>query len=422
MDWNSLYVVYAVTLVAEAARGLMLPSTWPYYHSLGGTKASLGVFVASFSLGRMFSTIPLGYLSDNFSIGFVLIVASLFQIVGHLAYAVAPSVPIVFIARTVVGFGSATMSVCRAHLTRAIPPSMRTHHFAYLSGLQFIGFAVLPGLGGIIALLPNVNLFSVFALNGFTYPAYMLMIANIICVALISWYYVDPPRAIPRLPSRRSMSIQRLNAAGADHHLQPLGPDTFALTVCLLLNLVFRGVIAEFETVTIPFMMEQFDVSFRTGSYFLSAVGFIGLLVYLSFKPISKRFSDRLLVLAGLLCVILGCAPLAAYPLVSHMPLVIYVLCLGLTWSLAFPIGQTAVLALFSKVLYGLPAGGLLGIFSASGSIARLCMAILASQIWNQFGREAVYLVIVAYVLVSVILVGASYNRLKPRLYPNVPR
>lgn len=416
IDWISLYVVYMVTLVAESARGLMLPSTWPYYHSLGGQKSSLGIFVASFSLGRMFSTIPLGYLSDNFSISFVLTVASIFQIFGHFVYAIAPSLSVLFISRVVVGFGSATMSVCRAHLTRSIPHNVRTHHFAYLSGLQFIGFAVMPGVGGLMALLPNSKIFSYFAFNGFTYPAYALVLANAVCIFLIHQFYLDPPRAQPRFPSRRSASIARINAANSDGAAESPSPDTFALVVCLLLNIVFRGVIAEFETVTVPFMMEQFKVTFGTGSFFLSAVGFIGLILYLSFKALSQRFSDRFLVLLGLVFMILGCLPLAIRFVSLHLPLAIYVLCLGLTWSVAYPIGQTAILALFSKILYGLPAGGLLGIFSASGSIARLCMAVLAGQLWNLFGRESVFAVILAYVSISLVLLGVSYNRLKPRV------
>lgn len=411
IDYLSLYVIYFVTLTAEAARGLLLPSTWPYFHSLGGLKASLGVFVATFSLGRMFSSIPLGFLSDNFSIRIVLIVASIFQIVGHIIYALAPSLPILFASRLIVGFGSSTMAVCRAHLTRAVPARHRTHHFAYLSGLQFIGFAVLPGFGGLMAKIPTFSFSAVLKFNAYTYPAYFLAVANILCIIAVQMFYLDPLPTRPRNPNIRSASLQRLNTIDMENH----SPDTFAIVVCLILNIVFRGVIAEFETISIPFMMEQYGISFSVGSYYLSAVGFLGLIVYLSFKPISYRFSDRLLIFAGLSFIVLGCLPLSLPYIASRLPLFVYVLFLGLTWSIAYPIGQTAVLSLFSKILYGLPAGGLLGVFSASGSVARLFMAILASEIWNRAGKGAVFSVIVAYVLVAIGLATISYTRLKPR-------
>lgn len=454
IDWVSLYVVYIVTLVAEAARGLVLPSTWPYYASLGGTKSTIGSFVASFSLGRMISTIPLGYLSDNASVGLVLMISSVIQVFGHLIYGVAPSLSVLYISRIIVGFGSATMSVCRAHLTRAIPANLRTHHFAYLSALQFIGFAVLPGLGGILALLPELKPFSFLQFNGFTYPAFVLVIANIIAIFLVHEFYIDPPQVQPRSLSRASSrppsrvpSSQRVNEVVSRHgvsqsvdngilsHLTrdsangqtgdrvtyefqlpevALSTDTVALITCLLVNVAFRGVIAELETVSVPFLMEQYGLDYGTSSFYLSVIGFAGLVVYVSFKPIAERFSDRLLVVTGLVFVLASALPLSIPWLSSHMYVVVYVLFLGLTWSIAYPVGQTAVLALFSKILAGLPAGGFLGIFSASGSIARLVMAVFAGKMWNDFGRESVFFGILVYTLATLLLTTWFYKRLVP--------
>lgn len=452
IDWVSLYVIYVIVLVSEAARGLLLPSTWPYYQSLGGTKLTVGSFVASFSLGRMISTVPLGCISDNTSVGLTLAIASVVQVIGHFLYAVAPSLSFLYFSRIIVGLGSATMSVCRAHLARAVPAHMRTHHFAYLSALQFIGFAVLPGLGGILALLPEVKSVPFLPINGFTYPAYVLVFANIVCVFLIRKFYNDPPQThprsltrasaqqLPRVPfhvqingtsferhSRQPFDYERLRGSADPTAIDLMGesesrggvnefssPDVIALIVCLLVNMVFRGTIAEIETVSVPFLMEQYGVSYGTGSFFLSITGSFGLIVYISFKSISKRYSDRTLVIIGLSCILTGSLPLSIRQLSMHMHVAIYVFCLGLTWSLAFPIGQTAVLSLFSKIISGLPAGGFLGLFSASGSIARLTMAVIAGKLWSDFKRESVYFGILVHVSVTVIIVAMFYRRLVP--------
>lgn len=383
----------------------MLPSTWPYFQSLGGAKSTLGVFVASFSMGRMATTIPLGYLSDKYPTSIVLIFASLIQVLGHFVYALAPSLSVLYLSRIIVGFGSATMSVCRAHLTRAVPSSLRTHHFAYLSALQFIGFAVLPGAGGLLALLPEQRPWPWLSFDGFTYPAYVLVFCNILSVLLIHSLYFNPPESATR---------SRVPTASATHQPLQHGPDVLALVVCLLVNVVFRGVVAEFETVSTPFLMEQFGMTYGGASFRISLIGVFGLFVYLGFKPIAKRFSDRSLVFFGLLIVIVGCLPLSVPPLAEHMPLVMYVGCIGLTWSIAYPIGQTAVLALFSKVLAGLPAGGFLGIFSATGSVARVAFAMLAGVAWSHFGRESVFALIITYIALAGGLVLATFRRLVP--------
>lgn len=405
VDWVSLAVIYWITLVSEASRGLMLPSTWPYFYSLGGSKQMLGVFVASFSMGRMATTIPLGYLSDKYPTSIVLSAASLIQIFGHLLYAVAPSLPVLFIARIIVGFGSATMSVCRAHVTRAIHSNIRTHHFAYLSATQFVGFAVLPGVGGLLALLPEYLPLPFLPLNGYTYPAYVLVFANFLGILLIHSFYFNPP------PTRNANNIQ-FHSSQSDS--SPFRPDTVALVVCLLVNVAFRGVVAEFETVSTPFLMEQYHISYGAASMYISVIGLFGLVVYLSFKPLAKRVSDRNLVVCGLLLVLVGCAPLSFVTLTTAMQISAYVFFLGFTWSVAYPIGQTAILALFSKVLASLPAGRFLGLFSATGSISRVLLAMLASLMWSELGRESVFAGILVYVSLATILVLVTYKRLIP--------
>lgn len=429
VDWISIAVVYWITLVSEASRGLMLPSTWPYLQSLGGTKAQLGLVVASFSMGRMATTIPLGYLSDKYSTSTVLTGASAIQVIGHLVYAVAPTVPILVASRIIVGFGSATMSVCRAHITRAVPSGLRTHHFAYLSALQFIGFAVLPGAGGLLAMIPESSLMPGVNLNGFTYPAYVLVFCNILAAAMIYMMYFDPPPATqptrtqppPQPPQQQTTSAQAVSTTSLPQPVPPapatepsLSPDTIALIVCLLVNVTFRGIVAELETVATPFLMEKYTLNYQRASFLISIVGFFGLGVYLGFKPIAKRFSDRDLVITGLVFVLIGSAPLGYAWFTSHMSLSVYVACLGIIWSLAYPIGQTAVMALFSKVLAGLPPGRSLGIFSASGSLARILFALFAGKVWGMFGRDAVFATVLGYVSLAILMTLLTYRRLAP--------
>lgn len=412
-DWQSLLVIYILTVVAEAARGLLLPSTWPYFKSLGGSNGMLGVLIASYSFGRMFSTTPLGYLSDHLSSAKVMCGASFLQAFGHLLYAVAPSVPVLYIARAIVGFGSATTSVARAHITKAVPQKHRTHHFAYLSGLQFVGIAVLPVLGGVMSLLPSFSALSV-RMNGYTYPAWLLVFANLGCIDLINRFYKDPPEITPGSPISVTSPASSMDGA----ILHSTSPDIFAIVMCLLINLVFRGVLAELETVTIPFFMEQFQISYGLGSVCLSLIGCLGVCMCFSFKPIASRFSDRSLVAAGLCFIALGCIPLSISFLVDRMNLFTYAIFLAFTWSVAYPLGQTAILSLYSKLLTGLHVGGLIGLFSTSGAVSPLVLSVVASKLWDDYGRESVFMFIIAIVLIAMILMVGSYRRLVPPALP----
>ena len=438
LDWISIGVVYWVILVSEGARGLVLPSTWPYVETLNGTRSQLGVVVAALSIGRICTTIPLGWASDKVSTRTVLLVATIIQVLGHVWYAVAPSVTILIASRIVVGFGSATMSVCRAHIAKAVPPGMRTWHFAYVSALQFIGYAVLPGVGGLLNMLPEKKVMGRIPLNGFTYPAWALVLCNALAYLVIFWMYVDPPAGAGRSGSggrkngenrdkndteNDESGGQKLNDGGSfagsvslllSDEEDGLRPDGFAMFVCLLINVAFRGGVAEIETISTPFLMSIYHMSFSEVSYFLSLLGLIGLAIYMSFKPIARLFSDRNLAVFGLVALIVGCAPLSLSFISNNIPFGAYIFFLGLCWSIAYPVGQTAALSLFSKVLADLPAGGFLGIFSACGSLARVIFAMLAGKVWSEFGRSAVFVSIAAYAGITLIVTMATYRRLIP--------
>lgn len=416
VDMVSLLIIYWITVTSEAARGLFLPSTWPYFASVGGTRALLGVFVGVLSLGRMLTTVPLGYLSDRCSVTQVFHIASILQIVGHLMYIMFPSVWALIVSRFIVGLGSSTISVCRAFVTRSVPPAERTHHFAYLSGLQFIGFAVLPGLGSMLSWLPNASFFGL-ALNGFTYPAIVLAVCCLLQIALVELLYEDPLPMEMQIISTTSTSSARTNRTEENKpntsRNNRNSADLLALSACLVANIVFRGMIAELETVSAPFLMEQYGLSFSAAGAYLTVFGVIGLIVYITFKPLARMWSDRLLIVIGFTIALAGTMPLTLAALSRRLPLVIYAICIGSMWSIAYPLGQTGSLSLFSKVMKGLPPGGLLGIFSATGSAARIGFAIAAGAMWAFFGRESVFMSMVICSGLTVILISTCWDRLR---------
>lgn len=321
-----------------------------------------------------------------------------------------------------------------------------------------MGFAVLPGVGGLLSYLPSNSVF-----NTYTYPAYVLMVFNAIAIGCLYFFYVDPPQQARPRAARRSDSVASLTGGGrasvaatgtsagagapagttgdlaaplvirgatratavdlidsssdeADGSSEGEAPaaDVMALIACLLINVTFRGMVAELETVVTPFLMDNYGASMERASFFVSVLGMSGLVVYFGFKAIAKRYSDRSLVLVGLAFLVAGAVPLSFPAFTSGLPVGAYVALIGLMWSVAYPVGQTAVLSLFSKVLAGLPAGGFLGIFSATGSLARVFFCVLAAATWSAAGRNAVFAGIVVYAAATAGLAILVWRRLVP--------
>lgn len=181
-----------------------------------------------------------------------------------------------------------------------------------------------------------------------------------------------------------------------------------------MINMAFRGIVAELETVTVPLMMEVYHLPFDKASYYITLVGMVGLGVYFCMKLIARRISDRNLVVGGMILVIISCLPLSYARIADKISLPFFVICVIGMWAFAFPIGQTAVLSLFSKVLAGLPAGGFLGLFSSCGAFGRMLFALFAVTMWSNFGRSDMFASMCVYQLLALALTLYMYPRLVP--------
>lgn len=419
IDWTSLTIVYVLTLVSEASRGLLMPTLWPFFRSHGGTQNDLGAFIAAISFGRMLATVPIGLLSDHFSTTIILCLACLTQCFAHLLYACAPSLRILYLARIICGIGSTTTSLGRAHLTYAVPAHVRTQYFGYLSAIQFAGVGLTPVFGGLLAFIPSsTSPFSFAPLNGCTYPAYVLALTNLLCAFLVREYYKEPARTVSTsVENSVSQTIEASTYGSTTPTITKTfssvtKPDFIALVICLLVNLFLKGVTSAFETVIVPFLSERYDLSIGSASSCVSILGFAGVLIYCSMRFLAHRTSDRRLVLRGLIIICVGCLALSIRPATSFMGVPIYIGCIGIAWSVGAPIAQAADLSLFSKLLVGLPVGGFIGIFSTSGALAPLVAAVFATKIWTAFGQEAVFMSLFALVSTSCLLVVLFYRRL----------
>ena len=200
----------------------------------------------------------------------------------------------------VVDFSSATMSVCRAHLTKTVPAGLSTHHFAYTSSIHLVRFAVLPGAGSLLACIPEYRPLPFIPLNSFTYPRLRRGRAQPALGPSAALYPPGPastsPGAAcldilkPGLAVRRattdacaateSQSNQDLTSAVPPPPPAPLRPDLAALIFCLPVEVAFRCVMAQFESNTVPLLTEQHHITYRAASFRIFFIRLAELLIY----------------------------------------------------------------------------------------------------------------------------------------------
>jgi len=186
--WTEIIIVLLALFVAESSRGLVAPSLYLHVEDLGGNKKALGMIVATFSVGRLFGSVFLGWWYNKRGGKEVLIFSLALSAVAHIIYSFAGLTGwwILLISRTAVGFGTGILSVVRAIIAAATTTEQRTRFMAFSSAVQFIGFAVVPGVGAALTYI-DFNI-GPLEIDQFTSAGFLLAIVNLIMmVVIIIW-------------------------------------------------------------------------------------------------------------------------------------------------------------------------------------------------------------------------------------------
>ncbi|CAM9556073.1 unnamed protein product, partial [Ectocarpus sp. 8 AP-2014] len=169
-----------------------------------------------------------------------------------------------------------------------------------------------------------------------------------------------------------------------------------------LLNVSTKGTISCFETIGAAYAILNFSLTNAEAGSIFAACGAIGVVTLLSMRLLCKHFNDIQLVLGGVSLMIVTCAMLALPPTVIGLHG--FIAAVFLVYSIGYPIGHTAVLALFSKVVGAQPQGTLMGWFGSAGAISRASFPVLAGVLCEVFGTSALFLFLVALLSVTFAL------------------
>lgn len=183
-----IWVILLLELVAEASRGMVLPSMSSFITGpMGLSVNDVGTAVALFSAGRFCASLGLGWLSTRAAFRRVMVGALVAGMAGNLLYAItASSTPaLLFLGRLLVGFSSGTLSVSRSALAAASSSETRLRVMAHLGAARFIGYALTPGLAVILqaAGTSTSNPFNLFRL-----PGWILVVADALVVVALFRY------------------------------------------------------------------------------------------------------------------------------------------------------------------------------------------------------------------------------------------
>ncbi|TMW66203.1 hypothetical protein Poli38472_003968 [Pythium oligandrum] len=382
----NMVLINLVEFAAESSRGVVLPTLYLYTKSLGGDLAFMGFLTSVFSVGRLISSTAFGWMCDRYSFKFVYIVSSLICLIGNLAYLladehVADSLTILAVSRFLVGFGAGNRSVCRANVAAMTTVNQRLKYLTILATVVFLGYALTPGLGSLVA--ETDTFFLGIHFNKFTSPGMILVMFNILTIVSMFTIF-DEKIGIQDGPPESPQEQARYNPLNDPTSL----PDrivTIGAVVFIFLNFNARGILSVFETVNIPLFLEvtgsdpASTEAVVTASNFQFYLGLLGLVTYFSIEYFRHRVTDVHWVQAGFFMLTIGNILLVIEP--SSLSFTRLIVAELFVWSIGCPITTAVVVAAFSKLLGGRPQGTLMGLLGSAASVSRILLPLLPAAI-----------------------------------------
>ncbi len=131
--------------------GIVIPLLPLYAQRFGAGAVAVAWLLAVYSLMQFLFAPAWGRLSDRVGRRPVLLVGLFGSAAGYLAFGVAGSLPVLFIARAVSGAAGANVGVAQAYIADVTRPEERAKGMGMIGAAFGLGFIVGPAIGGVLS-------------------------------------------------------------------------------------------------------------------------------------------------------------------------------------------------------------------------------------------------------------------------------
>jgi MFS family permease len=303
-----------------------------------------------------------------------------------LSFTIIPTLGMLFLARIFGGlFTSATLPTSQAYVTDSSSGTNRAQAFGILGAAFGLGFTFGPAIGGLLGIF------------GFGVPA---LFATFLAIFNFIW-------AVKRLPESHTVEKRKSNATRLlllkENVISTLTSNPniiIIITMFSLLTLAFSSM----ESTLIWFGNVRFGMDQVLGGFVLLIVGIVAIITQgFLIRPLSRKYSEPLLGIAGLSILIVGFLGLTL--VYSLFDMVIWVIPVALGAS----IGNPVLSSLLSKEAPSEKSGEVLGLNQGFSSLMRIFGPLLGTfllQVNSSFPYYAGAIILLFCVVLGFILMA----------------
>nr|CAB3263802.1 major facilitator superfamily domain-containing protein 8-like [Phallusia mammillata] len=300
---------------------VILPTLNLYLLSMDAESYYIGLVLSAFSFGGLISAPVYGRITDKTGSSKVTVmISNLFEIGGNILYLLAKNPLMVLLSRFLAGIGSGSGSSIFGMISRSTSKEQRTASFSVLMSLRQFGLLVGPACN-LFLRQANFYIGSVY-INTYNVQGFFMAILWALHVFIMAVGYFELPQSTENMTAETNNFEHGINSGTEDiqsnitvqSNSKPnvviresksfwvlAYKDLFReeVIVCLFINFNLMFVQTGVETLLTPLSLQLFGWKELANSIFFSIAGAIIIVSFITVGLLSKKFSDRLLLLIG---------------------------------------------------------------------------------------------------------------------------
>ncbi|HVH12401.1 MAG TPA: MFS transporter [Longimicrobium sp.] len=320
---SPLAVVFVTVFLDLVGFGIVIPLLPLYGERFGAGPVAAAWLLAIYSLMQFIFAPGWGRLSDRIGRRPVLLVGLFGSALSYLAFGLAGSLAVLFVARAASGMMGANIGVAQAYIADVTPPQDRAKGMGMIGAAFGLGFIFGPAIGGMLSRFgpewPFLGAAALSAANGIV--AYFRLPESL------------PPSARAAQPARAGLRARLATVVGASPRLRRLYATAFLTTLAL----------SAVEATLAMWAVRRWLLTQESIGYGFAAIGLVAALAQgVLVARLVKRMGERRSAMLGLALLAVA---MVAVPLAPTLPLVAAALAL---WAIGQGAATPAVTAMIS--------------------------------------------------------------------------
>ncbi len=364
---RALSFLFLTVFLDLLGAGILLPII-PYLVRQFRTDATtIGLLSTSFSAAQFVASPVLGVLSDRYGRRPVLLLSILGSAFGYFLFAIAGSLPVMFLSRIIDGFTGGNISTAQAYIADVTPPEDRAKNFGLIGAAFGLGFIIGPAVGGFLA---NISVHA---------PAYGAGILGLITATL--GYFVLPESLAPELRMQKPFHWSELSPVKPLVDLLRRKELLLVLAAIFVLNFAFSGLQSNFSL----FTLVRFQYTPQQNAWIFAYIGLLAAFVQgVLVRRLNPVLGEQKIATLGMAMLIAGFFGVAFAANTSHLMVAI----IGVA-GVGF--ASTAYMAMLSHKVSAREQGWLLGSTQSVLSLTRVAGPIYAGAVFDSIGPGSPY-------------------------------